>query len=356
MAPVARRTRLDLSALLALSAAATVPKGLVALKAISNAALAAEELPKRLKLLNWGVNETVKGPVKVGDETVRSLAVNQASQGYDFVALDYNHNSLPGHPNYQKDPREVAAYGAVEVVKDDGLYITGIVYTPSGLEKAANYRDLSPTPLLNKEGEVIFLHSVALCPQGAVKDLSFYSAGTAGLTALDPVDPPPTTATTMDYKTLLCVILGVDPKTATDDDIASKAHEMAKDGKDGDDDDGDDDDDDDDDTSPAAAKKGKGAKGKPTAMSRRLDSVERELVVANGLREGKVIPLAVRSLPVGQLRTIIAQLPAGTVPTDRQTAAVVALNAPGKAAEAAADEVVRCNLGISKETWDKHNK
>ena len=354
MAPVARRSRLNLSALLALSAAATVPKGLVALKAISNAALAEKELPKRLKLLNWGVNETVKGPVKVGDETVRSLAVNQASQGYDFVALDYNHNSLPGHPNYQKDPREVAAYGAVEVIKEDGLYFTGIVYTPSGQEKAANYRDLSPTPLLNKEGEVIFLHSVALCPQGAVKDLSFYSAGTAGLKALDPVDPPPTTATTMDYKTLLCAILGVDPKTATDDDIASKAHEMAK-GSKGDDEDDDEEDDDDDDT-PPPPKKGKGAKGKPTAMSTRLDAVERELVVANGLREGKVIPLAVRSLPVDQLRTIIAQLPAGTVPTDRQTAALVALTPPGAAAEAAADETVRKTLGISKETWDKHNK
>ena len=351
MAPVARRSRLNFSALVALSAAATVPRGLVALKAISNAALAEKELPKRLKLLNWGVNETVKGPVKVGDETVKSLAANQASQGYDFVALDYNHNSLPGHPNYQKDPREVAGYGAVEVVKDDGLYFTGIVYTPSGQEKAANYRDLSPTPLLNKEGEVIFLHSVALCPQGAVKDLSFYSAGTAGLKALDPVDPPPTTATTMDYKTLLCAILGLDAKSATDDDIASKAHAMAKDGKD-------DDEEDDDDDKPADPKKGKDGKGakKPTAMSVRLDAVERELVVANGLREGKVIPLAVRSLPVDQLRTIIAQLPAGTVPTDRQTAAIVALTPPGVAAQNAADETVRTNLGISKETWDKYNK
>jgi hypothetical protein len=325
-----------LTALLALHA--TPPKGLVALRAISNAALAETHLPTRLKLLNWGRNDTTKGPVLVGDATLRQLGPNQARAGYDHVALDYNHNSLPGHPNFQPDPREVAAYGAVEVVANDGLYLTGIDYTPSGLAKAANYRDLSPTPLLNQDGEVIFLHSVALCPQGAVKDLSFYSAGDAGLNALGLApeeDPPPVTATTMDYRRLVCAMLDLDPDQATDDDIAAAAHQAAADKK-------------------SAAEAGRAdAQNAPEPMSVRVDRIEREFVIGNGLLEGKIIPLAVRALPLTQLRQVVAELPAGQVPTRRQTPGVVALAAATP--PNAADEEVRRRLGITPETWSKHN-
>jgi hypothetical protein len=305
-----------LSALLALHA--TPPKGLVALKAISNAALAAQQLPTRLKLLNWGRNDTTKGPVLVGDATVTHLAANQSRAGYDHVALDYNHNSLPGHPNFQPDPREVAAYGAAT---------------------ALQARDLSPTPLLNQDGEVIFLHSVALCPQGAVKDLSFYSTGAAGLQALATDDnnddanlnPPPVTATTMDYRRLLCAMLDLDPDQATDDDIAAAAHQAAADKK-------------------TAAEAPRPAL---EPMSVRVDRIEREFVIGNGLLEGKIIPLAVRALPLTQLRQVIAELPAGQVPTKRQTPGVVglAITAPPNAA----DEEVRRRMGITPETWAKHN-
>jgi phage I-like protein len=326
-------------ALLALHA--TPPKGLVALKAISNAALAAQQLPSRLKLLNWGRNETTKGPVLVGAATLAHLAANQARAGYDHVALDYNHNSLPGHPNFQPDPREVAAYGAVEIIAQDGIYLTGIDYTPSGLANALNYRDLSPTPLLNQDGEVIFLHSVALCPQGAVKDLSFYSTGAAGLRALAPdgadddgdgTNPPPVTATTMDYRRLLCAMLDLDPDQASDDDIAAAAHQAASDKK-------------------TAAETNRPAAPEP--MSVRVDRIEREFVIGNGLLEGKIIPLAVRALPLTQLRQVIAELPAAQVPTRRQTPGVVALAAT--APPNAADEEVRRRMGITPETWAKHN-
>jgi phage I-like protein len=327
------------SQLLALHAAP--PKGLVALKAISNAALAEQQLPGRLKLLNWGTNDTIKGPVTVGDATLRHLAANQARAGYEHVALDYNHNSLPGHPNYQPDPREVAAYGAVEVVANDGLYLAGIDYTPSGLAKALNYRDLSPTPLLDQNGEVIFLHSVALCPQGAVRDLSFYSAGDAGLAALSAAgedsaagqdDPPPVTAVTMDYRRLLCAMLDLDPDQASDDDIAAAAHQAAADKR----------------TAAEVA-----AQPAPEPMSVRVDRIEREFVIGNGLLEGKIIPLSVRALPLTQLRQIVAELPGGQVPTKRQTPGVLALavTAPPNAA----DEEVRRRLGIPPETWSKHN-
>jgi hypothetical protein len=72
--------------------------------AIANGGLAAKDLPSRLKLLNWGKNETVKGPVTVGPETLRSLSANQKSVGFEHIALDYNHQTVPSSPNFKKDP------------------------------------------------------------------------------------------------------------------------------------------------------------------------------------------------------------------------------------------------------------
>jgi hypothetical protein len=146
-------------------------------------------LPSRLKLLNWGANETTKGVLRVGTRTARELAGNQVKRRFDHIALDFAHNSLPGHPNFQPDPRKIAAYGVPEVVAGDGLYLSEIQYTPTGLEFAAEYPELSPAPLLAPDGEVEFLHSVALCRQGSVRGLRFVSLSalvgeTAALTPL----------------------------------------------------------------------------------------------------------------------------------------------------------------------------
>ena len=133
---------LESLALLALSTTDLPTGQLVALAPIANDALKGQALPTRIKLLNWGDNETVtKGIVKVGQNTLKALASNQALYGYDNVALDYGHNSLPSHPNFKPDPREVAGYGALEVVENDGLYLTALSYTPSGQKMALNYRD-----------------------------------------------------------------------------------------------------------------------------------------------------------------------------------------------------------------------
>lgn len=321
--------------LLALEAADAIPQGLVALKATANPALSGDELPGRLKLLNWGINATLKGEVKVGETTLKSLSANQDAYGFDLIALDYAHNSLPGHKNYKTDPREVAGYGKVEVVKDDGVYLTSLSYTPSGKANALNYRDLSPTPLLNKDGEVIFMHSVALCPQGAILggELSFFDADIAGLKALAPDAPLPVTGGFIDCKKLLCALLGLDADNASDDQIAASAQEFARGPKD---------------PTPETAA---GA----TALSVRMDSIERDLILGAALREGKIVPLAARDLPVEKFRALVAELPAGTVPIERQTPGIVALAAPGKQVESAADEAVRVTLGLTKEQWLKHN-
>lgn len=159
--------------------------GLIACQAIRNDALASADLPKRLKLLNWGENSCRKGPIVVGPLTLSNLTNRQAEYGFDRIGIDYEHQSVPEHPNFKAAPREYAAYGVPRVLHGDGLYLENIEWTPSGRANALNYIDLSPT-LMAENGEVVFLHSVALCPQGAVDGLSFYTSPIPTQKAMNP--------------------------------------------------------------------------------------------------------------------------------------------------------------------------
>lgn len=134
------------------------------------------DLPKELKLLNSGKNSTVKGDVVVSQATRQLLPLNQARRGFDRVALDFEHNTVPGTPAFESsaEPRPVAAFGTPEL-RADGLWLSNIVWTDDGQKNARNFCDLSPAPELNAQNEVVFLNSVALCRQGAVHGLSFYS-------------------------------------------------------------------------------------------------------------------------------------------------------------------------------------
>lgn len=148
---------------------------------ISNGALQTKDLPKRIKLLNWGRNETVKGPIIVNEFTAATMPAVQANRGWDRVALDYEHNTVPGSETFkvQNEPRKVAAYGVPLLIPGEGLFLDDLQYTPSGMEFSREYCDLSPAPLLNARREVECLHSVALCRAGAVVDLSFFSVAEA---------------------------------------------------------------------------------------------------------------------------------------------------------------------------------
>lgn len=145
---------------------------------ISNGARFGDALPDRIKLLNWGINDSVKDvhPV-VNNNTKSSLRLFMEEAGFDRVALDYEHNTVKGSPAYESstEPRKVAGYGVPVVIDGDGLYLEQMVYTPSGKENALEFYDLSPAVQLADDGTVIFVHSAALCRQGAVKDLSFYT-------------------------------------------------------------------------------------------------------------------------------------------------------------------------------------
>ncbi len=153
---------------------------------ISNGAATLKDLPTRLKLASWGRNETVKGPLVINDVTARLLPLNQKSSGFDRVALDFEHNTVEGSPEFKRtvEPRKVAAYGVPLVIPGEGLFLDDLQYTPAGKEFAREYIDLSPTPLQSAAGEVVFLHSAALCRQGAVTDLTFFS-----VVQLDDMDP-----------------------------------------------------------------------------------------------------------------------------------------------------------------------
>lgn len=158
-----------------------LPSNVLTLHAISNGALTSPTLPARLKLLNWGRNETSQGAVVVGDKTLATLPGNNRARGYAEVAIDFEHNTVAGSAEYQrtKEPRSVAGYGKPEVLRGEGLFLTAIRWTPEGEASARNYMDLSPTPELDEQRNVTFLHSLALVRNGAVHDLSFFSAAKA---------------------------------------------------------------------------------------------------------------------------------------------------------------------------------
>jgi phage I-like protein len=134
-------------------------------------------LPDRIKLLSWGENPSVKGVVRVTEATAAALAANQAARGFAEVALDFEHNTVPGSPEYERsqEPRRVAAYGVPRVVAEDGLWLEQVRWTPAGQAEALNYADLSPAVETAADGTVRFVHSAALTRNGAVEGLSFFS-------------------------------------------------------------------------------------------------------------------------------------------------------------------------------------
>lgn len=191
---------------------------------IANGAAALKDLPARIKLLNWGRNETVKGPVFVTETTAALLPQNQKRLGFDRVALDYEHNTVEGTDEFKRttEPRKVAAFGVPLVVAGDGLYLDELQWTPSGKENAREYCDLSPAPLLSGARDVVFLHSSALCRQGAVEGLSFFSVDVPDEVVVDGADAGNTNdmeAEVMDkIMGLLRKALGL-ADTASEDDV-----------------------------------------------------------------------------------------------------------------------------------------
>lgn len=154
------------------------------------------DLPSELLMLRWGENKTAKGPVIVGQKTLSVLPGNQRAMGFEEVSLDFEHNTVPGHPNNKGEPAAIAANRAVPTpVEGQGIIFKALNWTTAGKEYREHYRDLSPAVQVDENDEVIWCHSGALCRNGAVFDLHAFNAGfdfkTLNMTVFD---RPATTA------------------------------------------------------------------------------------------------------------------------------------------------------------------
>jgi hypothetical protein len=144
---------------------------------------AAGQLPRRVRLANWGVNKArglgpngTDATLIVNEVTASVLPGLQTARGYDLVALDFEHQSDPNHANYKQGPLDVAGHGKISVVPGEGVFWEAARYTPVGRQYAASYPDVSGVFWVNKKNEVILISSVALTLNGAVEGAEFVEA------------------------------------------------------------------------------------------------------------------------------------------------------------------------------------
>jgi hypothetical protein len=133
------------------------------------------ELPRRIQLLKWGVNDSTEGPVIVNERTVEAFAATQRKIGRERAPLDFEHNTVAGTPEFLRtqEPRAIAAMGTPVVIPGSGLFLECLNYTPQGESFAAHYEDVSAAPLMTQDGVVVGLHSAALTRSGAVYGAHF---------------------------------------------------------------------------------------------------------------------------------------------------------------------------------------
>ena len=303
---------------------------------IANGAAADDgKLPDRIKVLSWGDNPGIAGlNPKLGAHTLRAFAARMQAAGLDRVAIDFEHNTVPGTPHYDEtpEPRAVAAYGIPRLIDGDGLWLEDLVWTPHGREHALNYFDLSPTVHIDKRtGEVDLLHSVALTRAGVVEGLTFYSVEAnighkpqgeehmdrkfwmqfAGLEGDDVTDEQLQAGIAARFTALAAEAAGA-VRTELTTLSATVAALKPADGEGGGEHE-----------TELTALSGTvaGLKDELTALSGELVGMRRQNVCDQAAREGKVIPLSAEQIAKtepGVLADMVSKLPV-TVPIDRRT-------------------------------------
>lgn len=272
-------------------------------------------LPERLLICPWGTSKALDGSdVTVNETTIADLASNQTANGFDEVCLDFNHNTAPnitedGKLKKPKEPLPVAAYGSLEVVQGEGIYFIPNHWTTTG-EKyftGKHYKDLSPTVGRNAEGVVVFIHSVALCRQGEIQNLHAFSVNL-------PTTKQPAKPNTMenenkdaDFRAIAATLLGLD-ESATDEDIVNAAAAKAEKP--------------DPEKKPADPAPATEASDDVKALSAQFETFQKDQLVKDAAREGKVIPLSAEQIaetPLTTLSSIIENLEPGEVPTQQRT-------------------------------------
>lgn len=321
------------------------------------------KLPDRLKILNWGDNPAIAGlNPKLGSHSLKMFAALMRDKGLDRVALDFEHNTVPGTVEYERtqEPRAIAAHGPAELIPGDGLYLTNLSYTPHGNGFALEYPDLSPAVHIDPAtGEVDFLHSCALTRAGAVMGLSYYSVEAS-------IEDKTTTQQQgdngMDWKKMLIALTGAAEDVSDEDlakmfeaKIASSATAAVE---------------------PvqtalsalsatvAALKPAEANEGEITALSSAMATFRDELTALSGelvamrrqavreqaAREGKVIPLSaeqIEGMDPKVLAEMVGKLPV-TVPIDRRTPEHIAALSVAGVTSALKTVAERCGMDPAK--------
>jgi phage I-like protein len=181
------------------------------------ARLSGDALPTRKLVLPWGVSQAIDGAITLDDSTVHIFSATQKARGWDRVALDFEHNTLEGTKanKESKEPREVAAFGVPTLVPGEGLYLEALEWTPAGLKAVPNFCDLSPALAFRPGSRTVAgLHSVALTRAGAIEGIRAFSVELAEVNPITGDHP-------MERTVLLALLNLAD--SATDADILAAA-------------------------------------------------------------------------------------------------------------------------------------
>lgn len=135
-------------------------------------------LPNELVLCPWGTTQTRKGTFAVNAYTLSVFAGRQAAMRRDMVAGDFEHGTLT-----KTEPVRVGCYAVPRVVDGVGIVCSVNHWTPDGKEYVAggHYPDISPALEVDKNGNVIGLHSFAFVRHGEIDSdaLQIFSADQA---------------------------------------------------------------------------------------------------------------------------------------------------------------------------------
>jgi phage I-like protein len=232
------------------------------------------------------------------------------------LALDFEHNTLPGTEAYKSsaEPRPVAAWALCKVIPGEGLVYEDIEWTPEGLAamKGGHFRDLSPSPFRDEAGNVIGLHSVALCRHGEVEGLTLHAAASprvaAYLSALSADSPSYSTETTPAMKDALLKLLkslGIELEAEASDEAVTAALSAA--------------------ATKVGAMKPKEAEGMSAeviALRAEMADLQKSNLISEATRDGKVIPLsadAIKAAPLSVITELVAAAKPGQVHQNGKT-------------------------------------
>jgi len=312
------------------------------------------KLPERFRVFPWGTVKTGKGPVTLDAAAAASIREANRIESGDTVALDFEHNTVKGHPNYKGEPTKIAAHCRMEIVDNDGLYFVPANWTDDGEEfiGGRHYKDASLAAKLDATGRIRRVLSAAACREGEVEEIHIFSRSEKDF------PEKKETQNDMDNNELVEALreaLGLEESaepSAIMDALTKKLNEQgvkAKKPEGGDVtmsvDLGNDE-------QVTALRKALGLDAlseQLTTLSKQSNDDAREVVLSRATREGKVVPESLRDLDPGKLDKVVDELPV-TVPVEERGGDVTlsrTLNEP-----AGYDEGMASQLGLSKEDFD----